>query len=190
MKHSNMLSLVIDMRNSSLLIKHDNALTDAEKTILDLNKMILQYAGNPIYSQSTGDGYILIYDAKSFMSSYQNINELIIKLKVFFEDLNSKHGVKDYGYGFGAHISSLSVIEANLNNQLIRLMIGQCVNTSTKYAYYHNRSTLSHKEFNFNGVLTTLSVNTFLKENGFVTGDVCKPASGLNAIRLEKFERR
>lgn len=186
MKIDNAIVVTVDMRNSSSLISNDNNLSNAEDIITNFNRIIIENRGNTITAQSTGDGYILVYDANHFKQYYNDINELKNEISSYIDGINRKLKTNKLGFGIGIQISPINIIEKNIDGERILLLIGQCVNTSSKYAYLHNRDSLQHNHFKFNGFLTTKSFNTFLENNGFEVGELLSEYSNIIAVKLER----
>jgi hypothetical protein len=182
--------MVIDMRNSSTLIQEEEDLDAAEEVIVSFNRLIIQHAGNPIYSESTGDGFLLIYDESLSEQGFEVLNRLMDAIQDFVVQLRISHPTLDLGYGIGMHKSTLKLIRSELENHDIVFLVGQCVNTASKYAYYHNRTTLQHKHYQFDGVLMTKGMSDALDQHGYEPGEPLKEASGFKAYRLERFIRK
>ena len=126
--------------------------------------------------------FLLIYDATIFLEQYETINNLVVEVKSYILDIASKYPECNLGYGIGMQKSKLKIIETSISNCNILFMVGQCVNTSVKYANLHNRQTLGHNNFNFDGILTTKSVSDYLEGQGFKSGDKLPQSSGIFSI--------
>ncbi|AUD62945.1 hypothetical protein BK010_04850 [Tenericutes bacterium MO-XQ] len=187
---NNAITVVIDMRNSSNLINDDNDVILAEKIILEFNNLIYDNKGNTIFSKSTGDGYILIYETEKFIHSYPALNQLISEVTAYINKLVLTYPDLELGYGIGMQKSPVKIIKFESDIHKSEFLIGQSINTSTKYAYYHNRTSLEHKEFVFDGILTTKTINNLLLKEGFEDLEKCKEKSGISAYRLKTLKRR
>ena len=183
------ITIIVDMRNSSNLIKDENDVQFAEKIILEFNDLIYKAKGYPIFSKSTGDGYILIYEAKKFVSSYEKINKLIIDISLYIGSLMKVYPDLKLGYGIGMQKSQVKIIKFETDIHNSEFLIGQSINTASKYAYYHNRTTLGHYEFLFDGILTTATMNSFLIKEGFEKLEQCKESSGIKGYRMNLLKR-
>ncbi|GEM_PF-3930090 len=180
----NTIAITIDMRNSSNLLDSDD-FDFAESVLTEFHSLIMRSAGEPIYSQSTGDGQILIYESSWLMNHYETINSIIKSVSSFINNLRNGKPNLDLGYGIGMHASKLKMIVSEPNDESLVFLIGQCVNTSSKYAYYHNRKTLSHDEFIFEGILTTKTISDFMQKNGLTKPIALKKASGISAYKIQ-----
>jgi len=184
------ITVVIDMRNSSNLINDDNEVKLAEKIILEFNNLIYNNKGNDIFSKSTGDGYILMYETLDFVKSYKTLIKLVTEVAKYIEKLVLEYPSLELGYGIGMQKSPVKIIKFESNIHKSEFLIGQSINTATKYAYYHNRKSLEHKEFIFDGILTTKSIDNLLSKEGFEGLEKCKEKSGISAYKLKKIKRR
>ncbi|QLY39815.1 hypothetical protein HF295_02640 [Hujiaoplasma nucleasis] len=187
---NNAITVVIDMRNSSNLINDDNDVRLAEKIILEFNNLIHDNKGSVVFSKSTGDGYILIYETEKFLKSYKILNKLITEVISYIKNLALAYPNLKLGYGIGMQKSPVKIIKLESNIHKSEFLIGQSINTATKYAYYHNRTSLEHKEFIFDGILTTKTINNLLSKEGFEELYKCKEKSGISAYRIKSLKRR
>lgn len=177
------------MRNSSKLINTEENLKRAQESLLEFNRIIALNKGPTKAAQTTGDGHLLIYDRDDFISKYTIINRLLYKIQKFIIDLDKRHPDLKLGYGIGMQKSKVTILAEEVEHDDITLYIGQSVNTSSKYAYYHNRTSLGHHNYEFDGILTTITINNLLKENGFKTGLKLPKSSGFEAVKLTKLVR-
>lgn len=184
------ITVVIDMRNSSNLINDDNDVKLAEKIILEFNNIIYDNKGNTTFSKSTGDGYVLIYEADNFIKSFNTINELIQVVSAYIKKIRSIYVKLKLGYGIGMQKSPVKIICLDVDIHKSEFLIGKSINTATKYSYFHNRTSLEHEEFIFDGILTTKTINNYLINQGFFELDECKEKSGISAFRLKALKRR
>lgn len=184
------IAITIDMRNSSKLISSEYNLDIAEKVIIEFNELIKENCGITNYDQSTGDGFLLIYSKESFVEQFKVINQLITEIRLYVKKLSAKYSSLNLGYGMGMQKSKVKVINMDIKGTHVLFMVGDCVNTSSKYAYLHNRSSLKHENFMFDGILTTKTMRDFLESNNFIVPVELPKSSDILAYKLEKIVKK